>query len=75
MTACQEALATCLEMVKADTVADRKERACLENKEPTSDETESAVVHEEVFKEEAAVKTVRALKKWYGDPHLDIGHC
>jgi chaperonin cofactor prefoldin len=44
--ACQEAMAACLEMMKANTFAVRKEMkacpekagACLENKEPTSDE-------------------------------------
>jgi hypothetical protein len=44
--ACQEAMET-----------------CLGSKGPTSlEEKESVVVHEEVPKEEAAVKTVRALK-------------
>jgi hypothetical protein len=46
--------------------------ACLESKEPTS---ELVAVHDEVPKEEAAVKTVRALKKRYGDWHLAVGHC
>jgi hypothetical protein len=32
------------------------------------------VVHEEDPTEEAAVKTVRALKKRYGDWHLTVGH-
>jgi hypothetical protein len=36
-------------------------------------ETESVAVHEEVPKEEAEVKTVRALKKRYGDQHLAVG--
>jgi hypothetical protein len=39
--------------------------ACLKSKEPTSLEVEYVVVHEEVPKEEAAVGTVRALKKQY----------
>jgi hypothetical protein len=47
--------------------------ACQESKEPTSVEMESLVVHEEVAKEEATVKTVRALKKRYGDWHLATG--
>jgi hypothetical protein len=47
--------------------------ACLESKEPTSVEIESIVVHEEVPKEEAAVKTVRALKERCGDWHLAVG--
>jgi hypothetical protein len=36
-------------------------------------QTEFVAVHEEVPKEEAAVKTVRALKKQYGDRHLIVG--
>jgi hypothetical protein len=35
-------------------------------------EAESVAVHEEVPKEEAAVKTVRALKERYGDRHLAV---
>jgi hypothetical protein len=49
--------------------------ACLESKEPTSVEIKSVEVHEEVPKEEATVKTVRALKERYGDRHLAIGCC
>jgi hypothetical protein len=50
--------------------------ACLESKEPTSlEKKECVVVHEEVPKEEATVKTVRALKERYGDGHLALGHC
>jgi hypothetical protein len=41
--------------------------ACLESREQTSVEIESVVVHEEVPKEEATEKTVRALKEQYGD--------
>jgi hypothetical protein len=37
--------------------------ACLESKEPTSVQVESITVHEEVPKEEVAVKTVTLLKK------------
>jgi hypothetical protein len=47
--------------------------ACLESKEPTLVEVESVAMHEEVPKEEAALKTVGALKKRYGDRHLAIG--
>jgi hypothetical protein len=47
--------------------------ACLESKEPTSVETESVAEHQEVPKEEAAVKTARALLKRHGDRHLDVG--
>jgi hypothetical protein len=46
----------------------------LESKEPTSVKTESTVVHEEVPNGQPAVKTVRALKKLYGDRHLAVGH-
>jgi hypothetical protein len=37
-------------------------------------EIESIVVHEEVPKEEATVKTVRALKERYGDQRVALGH-
>jgi hypothetical protein len=47
--------------------------ACLKNREPTSVEIESIVVHEVVSKD-AATKTVRALKEHYGDWHLAVGH-
>lgn len=40
--------------------------ACLQSKEPTSVEIKSIAVYEEVPKEEATMKTVRALKEWYG---------
>jgi hypothetical protein len=49
--------------------------ACLESEEPTSLETESIVVHDEVPTEKAAVKPVRALKMRLGDQHLVIQHC
>jgi hypothetical protein len=55
-------------------VCQEETEACLESKEPISVEIESVVVHEEVPKEEATVKTVRALKEQYGDRHLAIGH-
>jgi hypothetical protein len=49
--------------------------ACLEKvKKPTSVEMVSVAVNE-VPKYEAAVKTVRALKKRYGDQHLSVGRC
>jgi hypothetical protein len=42
----------------------RKEMTdCLENKEPTSGEVESMVVHEHVPKEEAAMKTVKSTEE------------
>jgi hypothetical protein len=49
-----------------------KTEACLESMEPTSLEIESGSELQEVPKEEATVKTVRALKKRHGDRHLDI---
>lgn len=52
-----------------------KMEACLDCKEPTLVKVESVVVHVEDPKEEAAVKTVRALKKQHGDQHLAIGSC
>jgi hypothetical protein len=42
--------------------------ACLESKEPTSMEVE----HEEVPKEDAAVETSGALKKWHRERHLAV---
>jgi hypothetical protein len=48
--------------------------ACLESKEPTPLEVGSVAVHEETPKEVAALKTVRALKKWHRDRHLAIRH-
>jgi hypothetical protein len=36
-------------------------------------ERESTVVHGEIPKEEATVKTVRLLKEQYGDQHLTVG--
>jgi hypothetical protein len=51
-----------------------KTEACLEGKEPASLEIEPMAVHEEAPKEEAAVKTVRAVKKRNGDQHLAVRH-
>jgi hypothetical protein len=42
--------------------------------EENPEDLKSVAVYEEVHKEEAAVKTVRALKKLYGDRHLAVGH-
>jgi hypothetical protein len=41
--------------------------------EATPEEMKFVAVHEEVPKEEAAVKTVRELKKRYGDQYLVVG--
>jgi hypothetical protein len=49
------------------------QEASLKSKEPTSVEVESIAVHEEAPAEEAAVKTVGALGKRYGDRYLAIG--
>jgi hypothetical protein len=38
-------------------------------------EMESEAVHEEISKEEAAVKSFGALKKQHGDRHLAVGRC
>jgi hypothetical protein len=43
--------------------------------EVNPEEMKSAVVHKEVLKEEAAVKSSGALKKLHGDQHLAIGRC
>jgi hypothetical protein len=48
--------------------------ACLESKVPTSVEIESVAMYEEVPKEEATVKTARALKERYGNQHVALGH-
>lgn len=48
--------------------------ACLESKEPTSEEIESVMELEGVPKEEATMKHVRALKKWHGNWNLALGH-
>jgi hypothetical protein len=53
--------------------------ACLGKREATdlaeNPEIESNADHKEVSKEEFAVKTVGALKKWHGDRHLAVGSC
>jgi hypothetical protein len=51
--------------------SDEAMEACLTSKELTSLEAE----HEEVPKVEAAVETIRALKKQHGDQHLAVRHC
>jgi hypothetical protein len=51
---------------KEPTACQEEMEDCLESKEPTSVEIEPVAVHEEVPEENAAVKTVRALKKRYG---------
>jgi hypothetical protein len=70
----------CLEKVKAETVANQKEmKGCLEEagtclkRDSNPEEAESVVEQQEVPKEGATVKTVRALKKQYGDLSLAIG--
>jgi hypothetical protein len=50
-------------------------KAYPEMMEANPEEMKSATMHEEVPKEEAEVKTIRALKKRYVDQHLVIGHC
>jgi hypothetical protein len=45
---------------------------CMESKEPSSVQKESAAVHE-IPNEDAAVKTVRGLKKRHGGRHLALG--
>jgi hypothetical protein len=52
----------------------QKMEACLGKMEAT-EELESEAEHEEVPKEEAAVETFGALKKWYGDWHLAVRRC
>lgn len=47
--------------------------ACLESKEPNSEEIESVVELEGVPKEEVTMKPVRALKKWHVNWNLALG--
>jgi hypothetical protein len=49
-------------------------KAYLEKQEANPEGTKSTMEHEEVPKEESAVKTARALKKRYGDQHIAVGH-
>jgi hypothetical protein len=58
---------------KEKTVCQEAPEVCLKSKEPTSVEVESGEMHEEVPKEEAATKTVRAPKERYGDGLLHVG--
>jgi hypothetical protein len=63
-------------MARVDSHLEKME-ACLGKTETMDleanpEEIESDAVHEEVPKEEAAMKTVRALKKRYGDRHLTV---
>jgi hypothetical protein len=84
MTTCQEATEVCLEKAKAgleeveaavDVFKERLDKMDAMDLEANQEKLEAVVVHQEVPKEEAAVKTVRALKEHYGDQHLAIGHC
>jgi hypothetical protein len=64
-------------MAKMDSQVEKME-ACLGKMEATNleanpEEMKSVAVHEEVPKEEAAVETLGALKKWRGYRHLDVG--
>jgi hypothetical protein len=75
MDAHQERLGASMNAWRKEMMASQEvTEACLESKEPTSVQIVSIEVHEEVPKEEAAVKTVRALTKQYGDRHLATGH-
>jgi hypothetical protein len=44
-----------------------------EKVEANPKEMKPVAVHEEIRKEEAAVETFGALKKWHGDQHLAVG--
>jgi hypothetical protein len=69
-----------LQKVKAEKDADQKEmkpwwvetKAYLEKQEANQEEIKSVAVHEEVPKEQVAVKTVRAPKKRHGDRHIAV---
>jgi hypothetical protein len=56
--------ATLKEIVAEIRACQEETEACLESKEPTSVEIWYVAVQEEVPEEEAAGKTVRALKEW-----------
>jgi hypothetical protein len=75
MDAHQERMGASMNAWRKETMACQEAmEACLESKKPTSVKIEPAVVHEEVPKEDAPVKTTRALKKRNGDRHLDVMH-
>jgi hypothetical protein len=64
-------------MVRMDSQPEKME-ACLGKTEATdleanSEEKGTVTEQQEVPKEEGAVKTIRALKEWYGDWHLGVG--
>jgi hypothetical protein len=67
MIASQEWTITKMNIWLAEMKEGRKEMtACQEVMEANPDEMKSLTVHEEVFKEEARVKSSGALKKWLG---------
>jgi hypothetical protein len=53
---------------KETTACQEATEACLESKEPTSLETESVAVHEEVPTEDVAVKTVKRTEEAAWEP-------
>jgi hypothetical protein len=57
---------------KETTACQEATEACLRNKESSSLEVEPVAVHEEVPKEETAVKPIGTLMKRYGDRHLAV---
>jgi hypothetical protein len=68
MDAHQERMGVSVNAWRKETTASHETtETCLESKEQT------AAVHEVVPKDEASAKTVRALKKRYGDRHLALG--
>jgi hypothetical protein len=80
LLAMQEKTVSHDEVIMADMMAWRKEmKADREATEAYPEKTEAnpeeAVVHEEVPKEEAAMKTVGAQKERCGNRHLAVGHC
>jgi hypothetical protein len=46
---------------------------CLDSKEPNPEDMQSEVEHREVPMEEAAVKSLRTMKKWHRGRHLAAG--
>jgi hypothetical protein len=50
-------------------------KACLEKMEANPKEMKFIVGNQDVPKVETAVKSIRALKKQYGNRNLAVGHC
>jgi hypothetical protein len=60
-------------LTKRDSSVPRSDGGLFGDGVNLSGDQESIAVHEEVHKEEALVKTLRALKERYGDWHVAVG--